>query len=223
MIRDRLKAVARKAALKVFNMDFDAQELAPNDGNSKRDGPQTFDPSVIPRVVDGSGDTPGPKHKFDIGRTWLASQVISNVASCILDIRHPQEVVAGSLPGAILVPKDQIKSRLDLLPAKDVRITVLDQTGSEAATALAEWLRNEGWTVARRLVGGYAEWIEHGEPVAVPQAPEGGRFHLGSVVRVGKKKGWIQEATLVGGKPSYRVWFEDGTSSAPHGDAELVG
>lgn len=193
MIRDRLKSVARKAAIKVFGMEFDAQELAPNDGNTKRAGPQAVDPSVIPRVVDGSGDTPGPKHKFDIGRTWLASQVIAKVGIFVIDIRHPKEVVAGTLPGAVLLPRDLVKQRTELLPAKDIRVTVLDQVGSDEATAVAEWLRGQGWELARRLVGGYAEWIEHAEPVEVPQAPAGGRFHLGSAVRVKGRDGWVQQ------------------------------
>ena len=223
MIRDRIKGAARKAMLKVFKMEFDAQELAPNEGNSKlAAAPKSIDPSVIPRVVDGSGDTPGPKHKFDIGRTWLASQVISNVASVIFDIRQPKEVVAGLLPGSVLVPGEQLKERQDLLPPKDVRITIVDQVGSDEATKLAEWLRNEGWAVARRLVGGYAEWIEHSEPVWVPQPPEGGKYHLGSPVTVkkGKKRGWVQEASA---GPVYRVWFEDGTSLAGVTEAQLEG
>lgn len=221
MIRDRLKTAARKAALRVFGMDRDAEELAPNVGNTKlREAPREIDPSVIPRVVDGSGDTPGPKHKFDIGRTWLASQVISNAHGFVLDIRHPKEVVGGHLAGTVLVPGRLIQTRTEVLPAKDVRITVVDQVGSEEATAIAEWLRDQGWTVARRLVGGYAEWIEHAEPHVVPTPPTGAKFHLGSPVTLGDgRKGWVIEARGA----DVVVWHEDGSTSGPHAESSLRG
>lgn len=208
MIRDRLKSAAKKAAIKFFGMEWEAEEIGPNDGNTKRAGPQAVDPALIPRVVDGSGDTPGPKHRERIGRTWLASQVISGVPGFIVDIRHPKEVVAGLLPQAVLVPGAQLKGRLELLPAKDVRITVYDQTGSDESEALAAWLREQGWGLARMLQGGYAEWIEHDEPVARPEPVGGGRFHLGNPVELkAGGRGWVQGAQA-GGR--YGVLLESG-------------
>lgn len=208
MIRDRLKTVAKKAAIKFFGMEWEAEEIGPNDGNTKRAGPQDVDPALIPRVVDGSGDTPGPKHRERIGRTWLASQVISGVPGAIVDIRHPKEVVAGMLPQAVLVPGGQLKSRLDALPAKDVRVTIYDQTGGDESEQLAAWLRAEGWGLARMLQGGYAEWIEHDEPVARPEPPAGGRYHLGNPVELRSGgRGWVQG---VQPGPRYSVLLDTG-------------
>ena len=223
MIRDRLKKAAKQAALKFFKMEWDAEELAPNDGNTKLGGPQTFDQSLIPRVVDGSGDTPGPKHRERIGRTWLASQVISGVPGVIIDLRHPKEVVSGLIPQALLVPADQLKHRTELLPAKDIRITLYDQTGGEASEAMATWLRAEGWGVARFLQGGYAEWIEHDEPVARPEAPEGGRYHLGNPVELKSgERGFIQAAWSEGNGGRYAVLLDDGSVRNPVAEAELT-
>ncbi len=208
MIRDRIKGAAKKAALRFFGMEWEASE-APVDHNRGVASPASFDPSLIPKVVDGSGDTPGPKHKEDIGRTWLASQVISNVAPFLIDIRHPKECAAGLIQGANLLPGEQIKQRLDLLPPKDIRVTVYDQVGSDEASRLAAWLREQGWGLARRLVGGYAEWIEHSEPIAVPSPPEGGRWMVGQQVE--RKAGgryWVQSA---GPGPVYTLWSEDGS------------
>ncbi len=208
MIRDRIKGAAKKAALRFFGMEWDASE-APVDHNRGVASPGAFDPNLIPKVVDGSGDTPGPKHREDIGRTWLASQVISNVSPYLIDMRHPKECAAGLIQGANLLPGDQIKQRLDLLPAKDVRVTVYDQVGSDDASRLAEWLRDQGWGLARRLRGGYAEWIEHSEPIAVPSPPEGARFMVGQQVqRAAGGKLWVQAA---GPGPVYALWSEDGT------------
>jgi rhodanese-related sulfurtransferase len=222
VIRDRLKTAAKKAALKFFKMEWEAEELAPNDGNTKRDGPQDFDPNLIPRVVDGSGDTPGPKHRERIGRTWLASQVISGVPGVIIDLRHPREVVSGLIPQALLIPGDQLRERLDLLPAKDVRVTLYDQTGGEASESMATWLRGQGWAIARMLQGGYAEWIEHDEPVARPEPPPGGRYHLGSPVELTSgERGYVQAAWSEGNGGRYGILLDDGRVRSPVAEAEL--
>jgi rhodanese-related sulfurtransferase len=210
MIRDRIKGAAKKAALKFFGMEWEASDR-PHDANRGEASPAAFDPSLIPKVVDGSGDTPGPKHLTDIGRTWVASQVISNVSPYLIDIRHPKECAAGVIQGASLLPGDQVKRRTELLPGKDMRVTVYDQVGSDDASALAEWLREQGWHLARRLRGGYAEWIEHSEPITVPQPPAGGRFMVGQQVeRKSGGKAWIQAASTGGSGVEYTLWTEDG-------------
>lgn len=224
MIRDRLKGVVKRVAIKAFGMEWEAEELAPNEGNSKRAVPTTIDPNLIPRVVDGSGDTPPPKHRERIGRTWLASQVISGVPGVIIDIRHPKEVVAGMIPQAILVPGEQIKTRLDVLPAKDIRITVYDQTGGEASEQLAAWLREQGWEVARMLQGGYAEWIEHDEPVHRPEPPAHGRYHLGDPVELRSgERGVVQAAWTDASIARYTLLLDGGTVRGPVAEAELAG
>ncbi len=224
MIRDRLKGFVKRVAVKAFGMEWEAEELAPNEGNSKKEGPQEVDMSIIPRVVDGSGDTPGPKHRERIGRTWLASQVISGVPGMIIDLRHPKEVVAGMVPQAQLLPGDQVKTRLDLLPAKDVRITLYDQTGSAVAEVLATWLREQGWGVARTLQGGYAEWIEHDEPVTIPEPPTGGRYHLGNPVQFNDGvRGVVQGAWLDGKSAKYTILLDAGGLRGPVAEAELAG
>ena len=59
-------------------MEFDTEERK-NFRSYNKDRIQnteaTFDESKIPKVVDGSGDTPGPNHKQDIGRTWVSAQM----------------------------------------------------------------------------------------------------------------------------------------------------
>lgn len=229
MIRAALKKAAKKVALRAFGMEWEAEEVADYEGNTKRAVvPQNIDLSVIPRVVDGSGDTPGPKHTEKIGRTWLASQVASNVSPVLIDIRHPKECAGGILPGANVLPGEQIKSRLDVLPAKDIRVSVYDQTGGADADALAKWLREQGWVLARYLQGGYAEWIEHDEPIVRPEPPPGGRHHIGSPVETkgaGKsrgRRGVVQFAGVENGAARYVVLFEDGTVSPPLGEDELA-
>lgn len=202
MIRDRLKSVARKAAVKLLNMEFDVEDRDPRGKTVGVKG--EIDESVIPRVVDGDGDTPGPKHREDIGRTWVAAQLVSGEAPFFLDIRPPAECVAGMLPGALLAPGDSIKQNLDRLPPATTRITVYDQTGALGSTELAAWLRDNGYTMARRLKGGYAEWIEHGEPIALPSPPPGSRFKVGDPVRLADGREGHVQRILEG--PRFTIW-----------------
>jgi rhodanese-related sulfurtransferase len=207
MLRDRLKEVARKAALRAFGMEREAAPRA-----ERPAGSASFDPGVIPKIVDGSGDTPGPNHKEDLGRTWLAAQIASGVAPVLVDLRHPKECAGGMLPGAINLPGRQIEQALDRLVDRERGIVVYDQLGRDEAIEVAAWLRGRGYTGARRLVGGYAEWIEHDEPVAAPQPPPGGRWHIGTEVeRRSGGRGFVQEATIVGGVPRYTLLLEDGS------------
>ena len=53
MIRDRLKNAVKKVALRAFNMEWDAEET--RDGGTRKTE-SVFDPTKIPKIVDGSGD-----------------------------------------------------------------------------------------------------------------------------------------------------------------------
>ena len=72
---------------------------------------------------------------------------------------------------------------------------------------------------ARRLRGGYAEWIEHSEPISVPMPPEGGKFAVGQQVeRASGGRYWVQAA---GPGPVYTLWNEDGSFVAGVREDEL--
>jgi len=162
MIRKLLKDRAKRAAIKLLNMEFDAEHRDPA-GRGIAD-PSAFDPDKIPKVVDGAGDTPGPNHKTEIGRPWVAAQLAGGVAPIFVDVRPAPEIAQGVLPAALCMPQNRIQTHLNQLPSKSTRITVYDQTGEQEAAEIAAWLRDQGWTLARSLRGGFVEWIEHGEP-----------------------------------------------------------
>ena len=165
MIRQFLKKKIRNVAVQVFNMEFDVEE---RDKRPARSTPQAFDQSIIPSIVDGSGDTPGPNHKEKIGRTVISAEIVSGVDSLLIDVRPPNEVVSGILPGAHLLPQKSIQHCMDLLPDKTKRVVLYDQTGEFGSAEIAAWLREQGWSWARYLDGGFAEWIEQGEQTVLP-------------------------------------------------------
>ena len=192
-------------AIKAFGMEFDTEDRDPNAGG--RADPNDFDPSVIPKLVDGDGDTPGPNHKEDIGRTWVAAQLAGGVAPVFIDMRSPMEVTPGVLPGANRFPGDSIKDHLGILPPKDKRVTVYDQTGEQGSIELAAWLREKGWPNARRLRGGYAEWIEHGEDIVSPQTSAESDLNVGESFQSETASGTVHDVDTDG---TIWIWTESG-------------
>ena len=219
MIRSFLKDKARQAAIKLLNMEYDTVDRDPS--ARKKGDPSKFDPDKIPSLVDGDGDTPGPNHKEDIGRPFASAQLAGGKGFAILDIRTPLELVGGVLPGAMLMPRDLVKQRLDELPEdRTFRIVVYDQTGDHGSVELSDWLRENGWPWARRLKGGYAEWIEHGEAVVAPQTPEGATKEIGDPVRLADgREGWLLEVQSNGESLVYQVWLDSGDVIALTEDA----
>lgn len=181
MIKKRLKNKLRKVAVKFFDMEFDVEERPP-----RPDFSSEVDSTKIPKIVDGSGDTPGPNHKTEIGRTWLSAQVTSNVHPLCIDIRPPNETVSGILPQARLLPGWTIKDKLSSLPPQSEKIVIYDQTGEGQADEIAAFLREEGWTGARKLTGGIAEWIEYSE--MTKSVSQKGSFQIGDVVYLNNDK-----------------------------------
>lgn len=75
----------------------------------------------------------------------------------LLDVRNPGELEKlGTIPGAINIPVDSLRNRLNELP-KDKEIVVLCQVGLRGNVAYRQ-LVNNGFK-ARNLIGGYLTWL----------------------------------------------------------------
>jgi rhodanese-related sulfurtransferase len=200
VFRDRIKKRVRRLAIKAFGMEFDTEDRDPNAGGKV--DPADFDPSVIPKLVDGDGDTPGPNHKEDIGRTWVAAQMAGGVAPFFVDIRSPTEMTGGVLPRAHRLPHRSILEHTHILPAKSDRVIIYDQTGDQGSIDLAAELRSKGWSGARRLKGGYAEWIEYGEDTTPPKTTTEGKLKVGDAFADGDLTGCIVDV-----RPEGELWI----------------
>jgi molybdopterin/thiamine biosynthesis adenylyltransferase/rhodanese-related sulfurtransferase len=83
-------------------------------------------------------------------------------APMIVDVREPFEYQICKIPGAVLIPMRELPSRVNELdPSKD--LVVQCRSGARSANATA-WLRHQGFTRARNLVGGILEWIDKVDP-----------------------------------------------------------
>jgi len=83
----------------------------------------------------------------------------------LLDVRSKSEFAAGSLPGAINIPVDELRERLSEVPTKD--LLVVCQVGQRGHTATL--LLNELGIDAKNLDGGYRTWVN--SPAAITYHP----------------------------------------------------
>jgi NADPH-dependent 2,4-dienoyl-CoA reductase/sulfur reductase-like enzyme/rhodanese-related sulfurtransferase len=74
----------------------------------------------------------------------------------LLDVRNPGELQNGYIPGAVNIPVDQLRQRMDELP-KDKEIIIYCQVGLRGNVAYRQ-LVNNGYK-ARNLLGGYRTYL----------------------------------------------------------------
>ncbi len=82
----------------------------------------------------------------------------------LIDVREPNEYEIVSIPGAVLIPKDQFLSgaALERLP-QDKRVVLHCKSGVRSAECLAV-VKNAGFTDAAHVGGGVLAWISQVDP-----------------------------------------------------------
>ena len=97
------------------------------------------------------------------------AQALVAGGAVVVDVRTPKEYEAGHIPGARLVPFDQIAARAGELPPKDQPVVLYCRTGRRTGLA-AETLRSLGYTKVYDLQG-LTNWpgaVERGPAVQGP-------------------------------------------------------
>jgi len=90
----------------------------------------------------------------------------------ILDIRDQASYNAGHIPGALLVPLQQVEAAADQLRDRASKlVTYCSCPAEESSMSAALKLRAQGLTNVYVLVGGYNEWIRQKRPVINGSAP----------------------------------------------------
>jgi sulfur-carrier protein adenylyltransferase/sulfurtransferase len=92
----------------------------------------------------------------------LAARLGRGDAPMLLDVREPYEWAIARLPDARLVPMNSLPDVLDTLdPTKEM--IVYCHHGLRSAAAV-DWLREQGFGLARNLVGGIDRWTHDVDP-----------------------------------------------------------
>jgi rhodanese-related sulfurtransferase len=81
----------------------------------------------------------------------------------LIDVRRPDEYEEFHVPGAVLIPLDELVERVDEVPPVD-RVYVICRTGARSAKAV-ELLNRNGYDTVN-VAGGSLAWVEAGQPVA---------------------------------------------------------
>ncbi|GAB3064861.1 CoA-disulfide reductase [Intrasporangium mesophilum] len=86
---------------------------------------------------------------------WHQLESALDAGAVLVDVRTEQEHERGAIPGAILVPVDELRDRLDEIPPGPVVVhCAVGLRGHTAARILAQ----AGWPDVRNLDGGYRTW-----------------------------------------------------------------
>lgn len=85
-------------------------------------------------------------------------QTVLGTDGQLVDVREPDEVSAGTLPGAVNIPLGDLPSRLGELD-KTRRVVVLCRSGGRSTQA-ANILTDAGFTDVVNLEGGMLAWAD---------------------------------------------------------------
>jgi len=97
------------------------------------------------------------------GRLWQdidstgAQALIAKGGLCILDVRTPGETRSGIIPGALLIPVDELEARAKELP-RDSRPKLIYCAAGGRSAAACEYLSQQGFESLYNLEGGFSAW-----------------------------------------------------------------
>jgi len=104
------------------------------------------------------------------GRVWRDAtteqgvELVTRGDVHVLDVRTPQETAGGVLPGAQLIPIDQLEERWREVPRGKTTL-VYCAAGARSAAA-CEFLSGKDYTDLHNLERGYGEWTGPTEPAS---------------------------------------------------------
>ena len=86
-----------------------------------------------------------------------AQKLVEAGAVNLVDVRTPQETSGGIIPGALLIPVDELERRQRELP-KNGKATLVYCAGGGRSAAACEMLSAQGFSGMLNLTGGFNAW-----------------------------------------------------------------
>ncbi len=124
--------------------------------------------SLLERLVGGETVTPEMVREgvlFADVDDAAAQRMVQAGEVFLLDVRTPQETASGIIPGALLLPMDEVEERLAEIPAEQPLLVYCAAGGRSAA--VCEFLAGQGRSGLLNLSSGFGGW---GGPVERPEA-----------------------------------------------------
>jgi len=91
-----------------------------------------------------------------------------DASAVVVDVRQPDEYLGGHVPGAVLIPLNDVPERFGELPT-DREVLVICRSGGRSYVA-SEFLVANG-VRAVNVAGGTLAWIESGREVVEGESP----------------------------------------------------
>ena len=82
-------------------------------------------------------------------------------APLLLDVREPQETNLGRLPGAIVIPRGTVETRVEAVIPRDASVVIYCASDTRSALA-ADTLRQMGYENVAWMRGGFNGWARAG-------------------------------------------------------------
>jgi rhodanese-related sulfurtransferase len=112
---------------------------------------------TAPKSKDAECRTPQNHDVKSISPDELDRRCKSGGAPFILDVREPEEMVDGVIPGSINIPMEEVERRLSEIPT-DRDVVVICHIGARSGF-IARKLNALGYDRAMNLTGGMEAWL----------------------------------------------------------------
>lgn len=82
----------------------------------------------------------------------------------VIDCREPQETNLGRIPGALVIPRGVLETKIEAVAPRDAEIVLYCASGNRSALA-ADTMQQMGYTRVASMAGGFGGWAAAGGPV----------------------------------------------------------
>lgn len=94
----------------------------------------------------------------------LAAALDGPDAPVLLDVREPQETNLGRLPGALVLARGNLETKIEALIPREAKVVIYCASGNRSAFA-ADTMQQMGYADVASLAGGWNAWLRIGGPV----------------------------------------------------------
>ncbi|MBA2651694.1 MAG: rhodanese-like domain-containing protein [Tatlockia sp.] len=95
----------------------------------------------------------------------LKKRLTADPTLCLIDVREKEEWQALRIPGAILIPKDELVGKIETIQAERSKPIYLHCKGGVRSLYAANCLMDLGYKEVYSIDGGIMEWQAFGYPI----------------------------------------------------------
>ena len=121
-------------------------------------------PAAVP--VAAAQSTPAPQVSAPLPAEIAVAEAAAKreAGAFMLDVRQPDEWNAVHIPGATLIPLDQLEQRVNEVP-RDQEVVVVCRSGNRSQQG-RDILKSAGYSQVTSMAGGMNQWSAAGYPTA---------------------------------------------------------